>query len=38
MPNPYQVEHDVLIDATPPVVPGEDGRYPVATPGVTKVF
>jgi hypothetical protein len=24
-------------DATPPVVPGPDGRYPVAMPGVTMI-
>ena len=23
-------------DATPPTVPGPDGKYPIATPGVTK--
>jgi hypothetical protein len=25
-------------NALPPVVPDEDGRYPVAKPGVTKYF
>jgi hypothetical protein len=25
-------------DAVPPVVPGPDGRYPVAMPGITKVL
>jgi hypothetical protein len=25
-------------DATPPVVPGPDGKYPVPIPGVTKVL
>jgi len=25
-------------DATPPVLPGKDGYYPVAIPGVTKVL
>ena len=25
-------------DATPPVLPGPDGRYPIPMPGVTKVL
>ena len=29
---------DLAWDADPPVLPGEDGAYPVAVPGVTKVL
>jgi len=25
-------------DAAPPVLPGDDGKYPVPIPGVTKVL